>query len=70
MDDKTRLIAATWEIPFRLAVMFTLWLEPNEPAVAVKLAEVEPAATVIAAGTLKDALLLTRLIEEPLVGAA
>ena len=40
------------------------------PAVAVKVAAVEPAAIVTDAGTLKRALLLLRVTTEPPLGAA
>jgi hypothetical protein len=53
----TRLKVVLWDAPFRVAVTVTLWFVAKAPAVAVKVAEVAPAGTVTAAGTVSKALL-------------
>jgi hypothetical protein len=53
-----------------LAVRVAVWAVVTEETVAVKVAVVEPAATVTEAGTVTDELLLARLTVNPPVGAA
>ena len=62
--------AAVAEPPFREAVSVTLWLAVTLPAVAVKVPEVDPAATTTEAGTVSAALLDDNVTVEPPVGAA
>jgi hypothetical protein len=50
--------------------MVTVWFVVTEPAVAVKVAVVEPAGTVTEAGTVRAALLSLRLTAVPPVEAA
>jgi len=61
---------AVLEVPFRLAVRLAVPLDGMVPAVAVKLAAVEPAGTRTDAGTVKDELLDERATVAPLAGAA
>jgi hypothetical protein len=58
------------EAPFSDAVTVTDWLDATVPAVAVKLAVVEPAATVTEVGTVSAVLLFETATLEPPVGAA
>jgi hypothetical protein len=53
-----------------LAVSVTVWAVLTEDTVAVKLAVVDPAATVTEAGTVTAELLLARLTANPPLGAA
>ncbi len=66
----TRLIVALAETPFRVAVRVALWLLLRVVVVALNVAEAEPAATATEAGTVKAALVLVSVTEEPPVGAA
>jgi hypothetical protein len=66
----TRLTADVCEAPLKVAVTLTFWFELKAPALAEKVADAEPAATVTEAGTLSAALLLDRLTVDPPVGAA
>lgn len=59
-----------FEDPLAEAVMFTVCIELTAVAVAEKLAEVPPAATVTDAGTETAVLLLFRRIASPPAGAA
>jgi hypothetical protein len=69
--DDARLIVKVFEPPLRVAVTVALWLLPMEAAaVALKVAVMAPAATVIDAGTVSEVLLLARATLEPPVGAA
>ena len=52
------------------AVRVAFWSAATPPAVAVKLATVEPAATVTDAGSVRLELLLARLTDAPPAGAA
>jgi len=57
--------------PLRVAVMMGVWSEVTAAAVAIKVVEVAPAATVTAPGTVAAAvLLLERATVEPPEGAA
>jgi hypothetical protein len=53
-----------------LAVRVTVWAVPTPETVAVKLAVVDPAATVTEAGTVTAELLLARLTAKPPLAAA
>lgn len=61
---------AVLEVPLAAAVTTTTVLEVTEAAVAEKIAEVAPAATVTEAGTVRAALLSERVTDWPPVGAA
>jgi S-ribosylhomocysteine lyase LuxS involved in autoinducer biosynthesis len=50
----TREMLSVFEVPFAEAVTVAVWLEAIVPAVAVKVAEVDPEATVTEAGTVRD----------------
>jgi hypothetical protein len=66
----TRLIATVCELLPSVAVTVALWLLTiDAAAVALKVAVVDPAATVTAAGTVSNALLLARVTLEPPAGA-
>ena len=69
-NDGTRPIVAICETLPRVAVTVALWLPVREPAVATKVAEVEPVETVTKAGTVSRAFVLERVTEEPPVEAA
>lgn len=58
------------DVPPALAVMVAVCDEPTAAAAAVKPTLVALAGTVTLAGTVRDALLLARLMLMPLVGAA
>jgi hypothetical protein len=62
--------AALAELPLIDAVIVTAWLPVTVPAVTVKLAAVEPAATVTEPGTVNEALLAESATVPPPVGAA
>ena len=65
-----RAIVAVCELPPRVAVTAALWLLAiKAAAVALKVAVVAPAATVIDAGTVSKALLLASATAEPPAGA-
>jgi hypothetical protein len=66
----TRLKVAVWEALFSVAVMVALWVVVTVPAVAVKVAEVAPAATGTEAGTVNDVLLSEIATTLPAGGAA
>jgi hypothetical protein len=66
----TRLMLAILETPLRVAVSVAVWLELQLPAVAVELAEVEPAGTVTEAATDSIVLLLDSVTLAPPLGAA
>ena len=68
--EASRLNEAVWEPLFRLAVTVTLWLVVMFPAVAVKEADVAPAATDTVAGMVSRALLSDRDTVLPAGGAA
>ena len=53
----TRLMVAVCDIPLSVAVTVALWSVVTVPAVAIKVAVVAPAATVIEAGVVSRALL-------------
>ena len=57
------------ELP-RVAVTVADWLLGMAPVVALKVAVVDPAATVTDAGTARVVLVLVRVTELPPVGAA
>src|SRR5262245_60937612 len=65
-SDKT----VDWEVELAVAVRVAFWSATTPPARAVKLAAVEPAATVTDVGTVRLELLLARLTDAPLAGAA
>lgn len=65
----TRLMVTLCEPP-RVAVTVADWLAANVPVVALKAADVEPAATVTEAGTVRAALVLVSATEVPPAGAA
>ena len=58
------------ELPFNVAVMMAVWFDVKLPAVALKVAEMAPAATVTDAGTVTTAVLLLRPTAAPPFGAA
>ena len=66
----TRLKEAVWEPLFRAAVTVTLWLVVMFPAVALKEADIAPAATDKVAGMVSRALLSDRVTVMPAGGAA
>jgi hypothetical protein len=66
----TRPIAAFAELPVYVAVTVALWSLAMVPAVALKVADKEPAATVTDAGTARAALLSEIAIMAPPAGAA
>ncbi len=57
------------EVPLKAAVMITVWLVLTWPAVAVKVAEEEPAPIVIDDGTLRTLLLSVSMTFAPPFGA-
>ncbi len=64
------MIVAVWELARSVAVRVAVWLLAMEAAaVALKVAVVEPDATVTEVGTVSEALLLERVTAEPPVGA-
>jgi len=65
----TVIVDVCWE-PFADAVIVTDWLVATATVVAVKVAEVAPAATLTEAGTVTAALLDARATGSPPVGAA
>jgi hypothetical protein len=65
-----RLKVAVWEALLSVAVMVALWVVVRAPAVAVKVAELAPAATMTEAGTVSSALLSQRATTLPPDGAA
>jgi len=65
-----RLKVAVWEALLSVAVTVALWVVVTVPAVAVKVAELAPAATVTEAGTVSNALLSQRATTLPPDGAA
>src|ERR1017187_9473365 len=65
-----RLKVAVWEALFSVAVMVADWVVVRVPAVAVKVAEMAPAATMTEAGTVSKELLSERAATLPPVGAA
>jgi hypothetical protein len=66
----TKLTLAVLATLLRVAVTVAVWLEPQWPAVAVEVAEVEPAGTVTEAATGSIELLLDRETAVPPLGAA
>lgn len=64
------MIEAVLELPFKLALMTAVWLLLTLAAVAVKLAELDPPATLTDDGTVKLALLLLSATLDPPLGAA
>jgi hypothetical protein len=66
----TRDRAADLVVPFRVAVTLAVWFEATDPAVAVKVAELQPSATATEAGAARVALSPVRPTIEPPVGAA
>ena len=68
--ELTKFKVAVWDVPFNVAVTVAGWLVVTVPAVAVKVAEVAPAATPTAAGTLRAGLLLASAALLPPAGAA
>jgi hypothetical protein len=66
----TRLNGALWEAPFKVAVTVAFWVVFTVPAVAVKVAEVPLAGTVMDAGTVSEALLSESATTDPPAGAA
>ena len=67
--DGVTVTDAVPELPFNEAVIVTAWFADTVPAVALKLAEVDPAATVTEAGSVSAALLSERLTAVPPLGA-
>ncbi|MFZ1147688.1 MAG: hypothetical protein WB359_23775, partial [Bryobacteraceae bacterium] len=63
-------IDAVCELPLYVAVTTAVWLVVMAPAVAVKLAEVEPEATLTEAGTVNAVTLLESVTVMPPVPAA
>ena len=57
------------DVPLRVAVTITVWLEVTVPAFAVKFAVVDPLGTVTDAGTDKAGLFPERLTTAPPLGA-
>ena len=55
--DPVRLKVTLLEVPLSVAVTVAFWFVTIVPAVAVKVAEVEPAATVAEAGVVSSVLL-------------
>ena len=68
--DGDRVMVALAELPLYVAVTVALWSLAIVPAVAVKVADREPAATVTDAGTVNAALLSEIAIAAPPAGAA
>jgi hypothetical protein len=68
--DADRLMVALAEVPLYVAVTVALWSLAIVPAVALKVADREPAATVTDAGTVNAALLSEIAIAAPPAGAA
>jgi hypothetical protein len=68
--ELTRFKVAVCEVPFNVAVTVAAWLVVTTPAVAVNVAELAPAATPTAAGTLRAGLLLASAALLPPAGAA
>ncbi len=66
----TKLMVAGLELPLYVAVTVAIRLLLNAPVVALKLAVVDPAATVTDAGTVSAAWLLLSDTDAPPVGAA
>jgi hypothetical protein len=66
----TKLMLAVLETPFSFAVIVAVWFELQAPAVAVKVAEVDPAGMVTDAATGKVVLLLDRDTTVAPLGAA
>ena len=67
---ETTVTEAAWEVPLAVAVTVTTVFVETTPAVAEKAAPVAPAATVIEAGIVSDALLSASATTRPPVGAA
>jgi hypothetical protein len=65
-----RVKLTLWDDAPSVAVMVALWLLPMAAVVALKAAEVAPAATVTDAGTVSTVLVLVRVTVEPPAGAA
>jgi hypothetical protein len=65
-----RVKEAVAELPLNAAVTVTDWSVENEPVVALKLAEVEPAATVTEAGIVSVLLVSVSVTKAPPVEAA
>jgi hypothetical protein len=65
-----RLTPTVLVAPFSVAVSVAVWWVAQAPAVAVKVAEVEPAGMVTDAATGRAVLLLDRETVVPPVGAA
>jgi len=61
---------AVRELPLRVAVILALWFVVTKAAAAVKLVEVDPAATVTESGTVRLPALLLRITVVPPAGAA
>jgi hypothetical protein len=70
IDAALRVRAVAWDTPPALAPKVADCAVFTAVTVAVKLAEVPPAATLVAAGTETAALLLVRFIVKPPAGAA
>jgi len=66
----TKLIVVLWVLLPRVAVTVADWLLVNVVVVALKVADVAPAATAIDAGTVKTVLVLVRVTVLPPAGAA
>jgi hypothetical protein len=66
----SKLTLAVCDVPFKVAVNVAVWLLAIVPAVAVDVAEVDPAATVTEAGAGRSLLLLDSVIVAPPEGAA
>lgn len=65
----SRLKVALWGVLLSVAVTVAAWVDLGMPAVAAKVAEMAPAATVTEAGTVSKALLSPRATMLPPVGA-
>jgi hypothetical protein len=65
----TRLMATLPELPPRVAFTVTDWLLETAAVVALKVAEVTPAATVTDAGTVSAGFVSVRVTAAPPVGA-
>jgi hypothetical protein len=70
-DRPLRLIvsATLAELPLRVAVIVADWLVVTEPALALKVAEEDPAVTLTEVGTVKAELLSERATTVPPLGA-
>ena len=68
--DAAKLMVTLCELLPRVAVTVADPLVASVAVVALKVAEVDPAATVTEVGTVSDALVLVRVTELPPVGAA